>query len=80
MESGASDPTGRPAEVSGRPVPLSGGNAGHPSKADWECFLRGETPRHPATWLVRHLLRGCRVCRERLEPLASLIFSPRSWP
>src|SRR5437763_8697991 len=53
----------------------------HTSPVELERFLLGElSPRHAAP-LINHLIRGCEQCRERMTPLASVLFSTgRSLP
>jgi tetratricopeptide (TPR) repeat protein len=47
----------------------------HPSPTELDGFLLGELSPSQAASVVVHLVRGCEVCRERMAPLASMIFA-----
>jgi tetratricopeptide (TPR) repeat protein len=47
----------------------------HPSPTELDGFLLGELSPDQAASVVVHLVRGCEVCRERMAPLASMIFA-----
>ena len=48
---------------------------GHPSSPELDRFLLGEmTPRQAAP-IVAHLVRGCAFCRQRMAPLAAVVFA-----
>lgn len=52
----------------------------HPSAAELERFLLGDmTPREAAPVLV-HLMHGCARCRERMEPITAVMFTPGRKP
>lgn len=56
---------------------MTGGDQGsHPSPAELDRFLMGRMSSREAAPVVAHLLAGCDLCKERMAPLASVIFSP----
>lgn len=48
----------------------------HPSPLELERFLGGKLSPREATAIVGHLLRGCEVCQERMEPYTQSMFRP----
>ncbi len=47
----------------------------HPDATELDGFLLGELSPRRAASVIAHLVRGCDVCRERMAPLASMIFA-----
>jgi tetratricopeptide (TPR) repeat protein len=47
----------------------------HPSASELEGFLLGEMPPSQAAPIIAHLVRGCDDCRQRMAPLASMVFT-----
>jgi tetratricopeptide (TPR) repeat protein len=47
----------------------------HLTAGQAECFLRGELTRTKAKEVLRHLLKGCETCAERLGPLLPLVLT-----
>jgi tetratricopeptide (TPR) repeat protein len=50
-------------------------SANHPSPAQLSRFLSGEMSGREAAPIVAHLLTGCQLCREQMEPLAAVVFA-----
>jgi tetratricopeptide (TPR) repeat protein len=48
----------------------------HPSPQELERFLSGTLPPCEARAIVAHLLPGCEVCQERMEPSTQAMFKP----
>jgi tetratricopeptide (TPR) repeat protein len=48
----------------------------HLTAGQAERFLRGELTRPKSKEVLRHLLKGCETCAERLGPLLSLVLAP----
>jgi hypothetical protein len=48
----------------------------HPDREALEGFLRGTLPNGEIRAIVFHLMQGCRLCGERLEPMALSMFHP----
>ncbi|MFY9822720.1 MAG: hypothetical protein WAM82_15145 [Thermoanaerobaculia bacterium] len=48
----------------------------HLTAGQAERFLRGELTRAKAKEVLRHLLKGCETCAERLGPLLPLVLAP----
>ncbi|HSF41849.1 MAG TPA: hypothetical protein VLT87_18755 [Thermoanaerobaculia bacterium] len=48
----------------------------HPSPTDLERFLLGEMNAREAAPVLVHLMRGCDRCRERMEPITTVMFTP----
>jgi hypothetical protein len=59
----------------GRPPQMA-----HPDSRLLERFLRGESTRRENMLVVRHLLTGCRQCRENLLPLWRVLAEESSRP
>ncbi|HEX7185173.1 MAG TPA: hypothetical protein VF756_25330 [Thermoanaerobaculia bacterium] len=60
---------------------MTGGDQGsHPSPAELDRFLMGQMSPREAAPVVAHLLAGCDLCKERMAPLAGVIFSPGEPP
>lgn len=55
---------------------MAGDRIHHPSPAELDRFLLGELPSRETTRIVAHLLTGCEGCRQRMESLATVIFTP----
>jgi len=49
----------------------------HPSPAELDRFLLGELSPRQAAPLLAHLIRGCAQCRQKMEPLASVMLETR---
>jgi len=49
----------------------------HLTEGDAQRFVRGELSRPKTTEVLRHLLRGCEVCRKQLRPLILKPEAPR---
>src|SRR3954452_12685915 len=47
----------------------------HPSASELESFLLGEMAPNQAAPVIAHLVRGCDDCREKMAPLASMVFT-----
>jgi len=48
----------------------------HPQSAELERFLLGELSTRESARVVAHLLTGCEACRQRMEPLATVLLQP----
>lgn len=48
----------------------------HPSPLELERFLGGKLSPRDAAAIVGHLLRGCTVCQDRMEPSTQAMFRP----
>lgn len=55
---------------------MAGDRFHHPSPAELDRFLLGELPSGETNRIVAHLLTGCGSCRQRMESLATVIFTP----
>jgi tetratricopeptide (TPR) repeat protein len=49
---------------------------GHPDHATLEAFLLGHLPTGQRQRVLLHLLGGCEICQESMEPLAGAMFHP----
>src|SRR5215216_6168833 len=49
----------------------------HPSPAELDRFLLGELSPRQAAPLLAHLIRGCAQCRQKMEPMASVMLETR---
>jgi len=45
----------------------------HPSAAELEQFLLGDMSPREAAPVLAHLIRGCELCRERMQPTAAVV-------
>lgn len=52
----------------------------HPSPTDLERFLLGEMSAREAAPVLVHLMHGCDRCRERMEPITTVMFTPGRKP
>lgn len=52
----------------------------HPSPIDLERFLLGEMSAREAAPVLVHLMHGCDRCRERMEPITTVMFTPGRKP
>ena len=52
----------------------------HPSPTDLERFLLGEMNAREAAPVLVHLMHGCGLCQERMEPITSVMFTPGRKP
>lgn len=59
---------------------MAGGDREHPTPAALERFLRGELTPSEAVPIVIHLLAGCADCKERMAPLARVVFGRGTLP
>lgn len=61
---------------------MAGGDreARHPSPVALSRFLSGEMSGSEAAPIVAHLLSGCLLCRERMAPLAAVLFAEGAPP
>lgn len=52
----------------------------HPSPTELERFLLGEMSAREAAPVLVHLMHGCDRCRERMEPITTVMFTPGRKP
>lgn len=55
---------------------MAGDRSHHPSPAELDRFLLGDLSSRATARIVAHLLTGCESCRQQMEPLAAVIFTP----
>lgn len=53
---------------------------GHPDRATLEAFLCGRLPVGQSKGVLLHLLGGCGICQEVMEPFAGAMFHPGAQP
>lgn len=55
---------------------MAGERIHHPRPVELERFLLGQLSAQEAVRVVAHLLSGCGSCRQQMEPLATVLFTP----